>query len=63
MHGQLTEGLAKLLLDSLALGQVEGVGHPVVEALVKINQGARVGAACMPCHESMTLRQKPEFAL
>ena len=52
---QLTKGLAKLLLYSLALRQIEGIGHPVIEALVKVNQRARVGTARMPRHQCVTL--------
>lgn len=54
----LTKWLAELLLNSHALRQTEGICHPCVEASVVIDYWARVSAACMSCHQGVTLQCK-----
>lgn len=52
----LTKRLAKLVSNSCSLRQTIGIGHPGIEASIKVNDWARVGAARMPGHQCMTLQ-------
>ena len=50
--------LAKLLLNCDTLGQAKCVCHPGIEASIKVNDWARVGAARVPGHQGMALHKE-----